>query len=698
MQKASAAWIHGVNSVRNSWGLPEDQLKWAINTSIRGGIVQTRPGQAMRLSLPTGNFQGGIIFNSNKIYAAATSSTFNNVITNTAQTIYNYDGTPSSANELSYVVFCVDGKVYFSPFPLVQPKNWSEYQLTGIQLSAAAKQVYLCIATQSASTSSSGDVIVTPSNRVLMIQDGVSAPAYWDGSNTTGAQSAEIPTGTWMAYSGNRLWVANGNIVLASDLGNPLNWKERQSGASRGDFSFPRPVTALFDFVGQNNDTKLYVFTDRSTFALASGILDRTLWATTPNFTITLFPHLGCIAGKSIAVQAGMLWWYSQGGLISADVASSAYLSSQVLYKDVEMAKAKRYMAPNYTGVCAVSFENYLLYSIPYLETLNSITMVMDYAAASESNQSHAPAWAGVWTGTHPVIWTTGIIDGTPRAFHFSVDYTPTNDGSYIHFWESFLPERYDKYLTINQDGSTQEFVTRIYSQMETGMLGDGMDYKQFKYGEIECQQIGGTVDVTVSYRGSKGTYLPILKTRLLAATEPYQYAYSPEQDNISNLGYLNTQYRRLTTEDAQRSTKLQSCESKLTLDVDKAFSFLIEWCGEFGVEAIRMFMDPWAEKSIGTPDSSETKYCVVGEQGSTLLVDLPLPEEENPKNQQRAYFSTQTASVTYDCNSGDNPPFFVTATASYSSYVSFVDAQNQAYTLALNEANAVAGYFINHC
>jgi len=697
MQKTSAGWMHGVNSVRNAWGLPEDQFKWGVNTSIRGGIVQTRPGQAMRLSLPKGNFQGGLVFNANKVYTAATSTTLNNIVTNTAQTIYNYDGTPSSATELSYIVFCVDGNVYFSPFPLTQPKAWIDYQLTGIQMDPNVKQVHFCVATQSASVSSGGNVTVTPSHRLVMIQDGISAPAYWDGSDTIGGQSAAIPTGTWMAYSGNRLWVAAGNIVLASDLGNPLSWLERQSGVSRGDFSFARPITALVDYIGQNNDTKLYVFSDRTTYSISSGILDRTQWTTVQNFVTTLYPNIGCIAGNSIAFQAGMMWWYSQGGLISADVAASAYLSSQVLYKDVEMARAKRYMAPDYTGICAVSFENYLLYSIPYLETLNSATMILDYAPASEWNQSRSPAWAGVWNGTHPVIWTTGVIDGTPRAFHFSVDYAPTNDGSYNHLWESFLPERYDTVLSINSDGTTTEYYNRIYCQMETALLGDGFDHKQFVYGEIECMQVGGTVDVTVSFRGSKGAYTPILSTRLLAATEAYQYAYSPSADAIADLGFLSTQYRRLTTENIQRNVKLQSCESNLTLDVDKAFSFLIEWCGEFGVEAVRMFMDPWSEKSIGNPNSNENEYCVVGENGSSILVNLPPAPQEDPAYQEVAYTSTQTAGASTTCATSGNI-IYVSATASVTSYVSYTDAESVAYNMALNEAKVIAKGLATHC
>lgn len=685
--KTSAGWLRGVNSMRNPWALPEDQVKWAVNAQFRGGIVQTRPGQAMKLSLPAGNFQGGILFLANKQYKAADG-------TNPPQ-IFDVSGNGVQETEIPYIVFAVNGKVYWSPFPLVQPKSWVPYQLSGVSLDPNVKQVVFALATQSANISTGGDVSITPSHRVLFIQDGISSPVYWDGSNTTGVQSSSIPTGTWMAYSGNRLWIANGNIVLASDLGDPTSWQERTTGTGRGDFSFTRPVTALANYVGQNNDQKLYVFTDRSTYALSSGIYDRTLWGTTANFQTILFPNVGCIAGKSISFQAGQMWWYSQGGLISADVAGNAYLSSQVLYKDVEMVRAKAYMAGDQTGICASSFENYLLYSIPYLEPLNSATMVMDWAAASEINQQRTPAWCGVWTGTRPVEWTTGIINGQPRCFHFSVDYSATSDGSYISLWESFMPTRVDSYLSINADGTTTDLFNRIYAQVETALLGDGMDYKQFVYGELECCEIGGTVDVKASYRGSKGQYQSILDTRLLAVTENYQWEDTPFAPEIEKLGFLNTQYRRLITESTTRNATSLTCESKLTTDIDKGFSMLVEWCGEFGLETIRMFQDPWSERSTGVPQSDEKQSCVLAQDGSTLTLELLPNPYEAPNTEQKSWYAKVFRTVTLPCSLPSvRPSISATASASFLSSVSFTHAEEQAGILAEQAATAAANQY----
>ena len=689
-EKITSGWLHGVNSVRNPWNLPADQLRFGVNVAIRGGLAQTRPGHGMRLSLPPGNLQGGIFFSSNRQYNAA-SATIATGSTSTSQaTIYNYDGTPSAQSELPYMVFAVGGSVYFAPFPLTQPDNWNKYKLSGIQLDPNVNEVFFTVATQTATLSSGGNVTVTPSNRILIVQDGISSPGFWDGSNNTGGQSPDIPIGYWMAYSGNRLWVAQGNLVFASDLGNPLGWKERTQGTGRGDFYFPRPVTAMVDYVGQNSDTRLLVFTDQTTYSLASGIFNRSQWVNTSNFQNTLFPTVGCIAGKSLTFQAGLLWWYSQGGLVNANVAASSYLSSQVLYKDVEMAKIKQFTPKNLTSVCAASFENYLLVSIPYLEPLPSSTMVMDYAPASELNQGQIPAWSGVWTGTRPIQWTSGIVNSQNRIFHFSVDYVATNDGSFNHLWESFLPERVDSYLQINPDGTSTTKYSRIYCQAETGLMGDGMDLKQLKYAEVECTQLGGTADVRVSFKGSKGAYLPILNTRLLAVTDSYQYQATPLNDQIAKYGILRTQYRRLVTEEIKRSALNTSCESNFSPEIDKAFGFLVEWCGELGVEAVRCFMDPFQERSTGAPETNETTPCIVAEDGSSNSIDLELTPYDKPDYNQQSWYATQTQTVSSNCGAGSTGlNVSATATASAQSFVSYANAQQQASTLATQAASA---------
>ena len=693
LMKVSTGWTQGVNSVRNPWALPENQFKWGTNLTIRGGVAQTRPGYAMRLSLPPGNLQGGILFQANKQKEAAFRREEQGVNTVVPAKIFDVEGNGVVKNELSYMVFAVDGSVYYAPFPLVQPKNWNDYKLKNIQFDKDVENIFFALATKTANLATSENELVTPAHTIIMMQDGISSPAWWDGSDKNGNQDENIPIGTHMAYSGNRMWIADKNIVLASDLGDPTSWRERVEGLGRGDFAFVRPVTGMVSYVGQDTSTRLIVFTDRATYSLASGVLDRNQWVTTVNFQNTLYPTVGCVAARSIAFQAGQMWWYSDGGLVAADVAAASYLSSQVLFKDIEMARTKRLMDGDPSNICATSFENYLLYSVPNLSKLNTDTMVLDYAPAAEWGASRVPAWAGVWTGTRPVQWANGKVENQNRCFQFSVDYAPTNDGSYNHLWEAFQPERYDSYLELNPDGTSTTLFNRIYCQLETPLLGDGMDLKQFIYAEIEAMEIGGTVDVKVSYRGSKGRYLSILNTRLLAVTNEFQYKGTDFEDQIKKVGFLNTQYRRLITESTNRLASYETCESTLTNDVDKAFSLLIEWCGEMGIEVVRMFMDPWSEKATGIPQQSETESCVVGQNGNNFTIKLEQSPYENLSLNQQTWSAKVYKTSTINCTSSSRT-ISATASASFISTVSYAHAKEEAEKLAEQAATSAAQEF----
>jgi hypothetical protein len=221
-------------------------------------------------------------------------------------------------------------------------------------------------------------------------------------------------------------------------------------------------------------------------------------------------------------------------------------------------------------------------------------------------------------------------------------------------------------------------------------MLGDGMDLKQFAYAEIEGTEIGGTVDIKVSYRGSKGSYQEILQKRILAVTDRYQYEQSPFADEIEKLGFLNTQYRRLVTESATRKPSYVTCESPYTADIDKAFTILIEWCGEFGVEIVRQFQDPWNEKSVGSPSSNETTSCVVGETGDSISVDLKESPYDTGIGDAKSWYAKVYKTVNVPCS---NSPSSVSATASatYLSFISYAHAEEEAGVLALQAANAAA-------
>ena len=186
-----------------------------------------------------------------------------------------------------------------------------------------------------------------------------------------------------------------------------------------------------------------------------------------------------------------------------------------------------------------------------------------------------------------------------------------------------------------------------------------------------------------------------MLETRILAVTDDYQWVHTDYSDEIAKLGFLNTQYRRLITESSQRKPSAVTCESNLTNDIDKAFSLLVEWCGEFGVESVKIFLDPWSERSTGVPQSAETKSCVVSQDGETLSINLLPSPYEQADTTQKSWWAREFRTVTLNCTANPAKSISATASASYLSSISQIDAKNQAGELAETAANQAATQYL---
>lgn len=621
-EKAASGWYRGLNSVRNPWLLDDAMYPWSVNTVNRGGIVQTRPGYLLALTLPPGNLQGFEVMTISKL---------------------DQNGNVFQGGK-QFLIAAVDGKVYASSFPLTQPVDWNSRRLANIQFNPDAKRVIFCQAQKSVNTAN-GNISLTTTYSVMIMQDGVGPAAYWDGAingHVSEDQPAySVPAGTWMAYSGNRLWVARDNALLASDLLDPLSFLERINGVGRGDFLLPSSITGMINTIGFTFQTNLIVFTIDQTFSFLSYIANRETWSSTPNFQTTLYPSLGCVAGLSIVNHAGLLWWYSSGGLVSSNSATTAYLSSRIKYQDVEMAFITAKMYEDMSGICACSYESYLMMSIPSEDVFNSKTMVMDYAIADELTSQEAPAWQSAWTGTRPVKWVTAKIaaaNGAKKAYQASVDYELLN-GSHNHIWEAFQNDRTDSYEFLNSSNDLELVHNPIYCSFETKLEGDGLDLKVFKYALVNICELSGEVFLKVSYRGTQGGYKEILNAKFIAITEAWQTT-SQEIINLINSGtILVPQNRKLRTQTAKSLDQEleQSVESDKDETIDKCFSLHIQWCGRAAVESFLMITEPYPEKVVGECTADEVTLNIVTEdgnskrylsdsQGSVAIVAPPAP------------------------------------------------------------------------
>jgi hypothetical protein len=606
-EKVAAGWFNGCNSGKNAWLLPDTQYQWGVNVVCRGGIVQTRPGMKLKLTLPAGNLQGMCYFSANKDEDTAGD----------------------------YLVFAVDGKVYYAPLPLAQPDNWETYRLKGLQFDPYVKQVYFCSAEKGKEDSVADTILVVPTYRILMIQDGVTACGFWDGTieghldeqpDTYGT-----PIGTWMAWSGSRLWVARGSAVLASDLLDPTTFTERTKTTTEGggDYRFNGDITGMGVCLGENRLTNLLVFTKSSTNGLLSAITERTEWPKTNNFQFILYPTLGCIAGKSIVNHAGLIWWYSQKGLVANDSVTSSFISSQIKYKDIEMAYSKRNMAPDISGICAASFESYLMMSVPSGDTLNAHTWVMDYAVADELGSTSDPCWQGIWAGFRPVEWAKAFVSEEEKLYCASIDYQAVpNSLSYNHIWEAFQADRQDTVTYKNDEGVTVTEGNPIYCSFITKYLGDGLDLKRFRFAEFNAVEMGnGDINLRVSFAGMHGPFSEIFRAKLNATQIPPSNA--PEtlvQLYRDEGGPFRLQSRYLRSREPQfpsESGEVPNTESPYSYEIDSRFALYFQWCGRMGIDSCRFYVEPYEETVFAQCYPDENQARVLTQDGTSAFFDL---------------------------------------------------------------------------
>lgn len=649
MQAAGAAFFSGgCDSNSNPSFLGPTQYLMGMNVVNRGGIVQTRPGYQSVLTLPPGNLQGFTTFKPN-------------------------DGPVN-------LVAVVDGLVYVSPAPF---DNFDV--LTGIAFHRDAKFVVMKECLQTTDYDENGvPFFLNQPKRLLVMQDRRTRAAFWDGSearhlNPQGAPTPitdsdtgelvpqpgfnETPIGLWMEFSGNRLWVARDNQVFASDYGNPLKFTEILYLAEGRAFYMPEPVTGM---IQRNAGSPLLVFGESTNTILRSDILDRREWLNTADFQIT--DHsIGCIAGRSISQSYGQIWWYSKSGVTNLNSALQLNNDSRFRYWDEPMTFSKGNMSPIKDGICAVSYENYLLFSVPSGDTENKHTWVMDQSPV----EGGAPAWNGFWTGVRPVEWAKALVNGDERVFCASRDTDGAN-----RIWEAFTPDRTDCGCPI-----TCWLMTKSESW-------ENSNWKRLKYADLLVDEILGDVSLSVSYIGTTGAYKEILNKEIVATDgvfNPFNTDYNLESDIYGH----RPQGRVLRTRTIEeRGTECDSCgvEHDRKAFIDKEFGLLILWSGRMGVKSYRMWAtDERDQEFYGECEKNEEGFNSVSQEGCA---------SKNSVVSQRAFpVYTAVKTVTIGCPNPDAGT--QTNTAMAMSRISQADADRKAECLAIQRAESQITCFI---
>jgi hypothetical protein len=577
----SSSLVLGADSYTKSDELDDRELVMAQNCTVRGGIVQTRPGSNSLYCMPDGNLQGFTVF------------------------------TPD--NGVTHHVFAVDGKVYVSAAP------FSSYRrLWNIQFSATAKYVAWAICLKSTDFDADGNLesLETPYS-VLVMQDGLTRAAYWDGSasghlnpspspdttDTVVPGYQETVIGLWMIWAGNRLWVSRGNQIFAGDIGNPLKFTETTYLNEARAFYLSGPCTG---FVASPDQQGIIAFTENDGTFFQSSIQDRTQWLATPEFQKVVLPNIGCVAPRSLITQYGLNWWFSARGLTNFNAALRLNITSRIDYQDNQMFASKAYLSPDLSMICASYYENYLFCSVPSADVLNRHTWVLDQAPFDGNVNS----WAGFWSGWRPVEWARGIVDGSERVFFASIDYDGKNRA-----WECMLSQKTDNGCPIT-----------CYAQLRDHAAGS-LDQKRYEWTKFFLGQIYGNVDLNVYVASTKGAY-QLQKSYHLVATKGQIFA---DQDYGGNGGPAmignRVQSRVIRTPSDPDPNECNECgvESKVGNMIDYAFSHLLVWSGQMGVRAYQVHMRSSPERNSGDCEEDETgprTLNAAGCSGLQLYVD----------------------------------------------------------------------------
>ena len=554
----------------------------AINMVFRGGVARTRPGFRCIASFPK-----------EKIQAIA---------------LYR----PREGSEQCVVV--IGGHVYVSTWPFSEWKYFDEPTLSG-----SADIVYTCLAEQSVTredlTQQNSRIVFIDPQNVLILQDGVSPPLVYDGTKLSKATDDNwgVPIGTHMAWVGDRLWIARDNYLFASDISNPLSFRESDIlGASYG-FVLPGEITALAKLESLER-AELLVFTGSSCTLIRASVRDREQWINIADFQQEIF-KIGCVSARSVIPAYGQLYWLSPSGLVSLDAAKYSRISSYLPVQDLEMAISKAWLHENLTMAAGANFGPYVLLSVPHADLYNSHTWVLDLAGADPTSSRPIPVWNGVWTGIRPVQWLYGYFAGRERIFALSMDYDNTP-----RLWEAFTSERTDSGCPI-----TWALETRAYFSPTSGSGYPPFRLKRLAWFELQLVELSGDVWLAGWWAGaSRGPYYRCLTKKITAN----RASITSDRSITESTSLYNTkpQARLVRSEDARFSggSEAVRCnvESNNVSLIDSEFQLLLIGSGDCGIRSLRVFAEPYSESTAGACEVSEENYNLVKYSGESASAE----------------------------------------------------------------------------
>lgn len=556
-----------INSFLNPSKLGPQELSWGYNIKTRGGVPRTRDGFNSSFKFTCGKAQGCCLF------------------------------TPTGG--LPHLVVAVSGKVYALKYPFT-----SQFQLTGISFAPWAELVYF----KEALVAKTPTAAITNPYSVLMMQDGQSRAAYWDGStarhldptpdgfyNGASIGANETPIGTAMEWVAGRLWVIREGQLFASDIADPLHFTETQYLTGGGSFNSMdgRPFIALRKTA---DNQQLIAWSISNTQSLAAGITDRSQWATTQNFQQMLFPGVGCTSAKGPISVSGEIMWPSLEGIRQYSAVGSSVFSAKNPVASHEMIRSWEQRSPTLDHIAGGAFDSYVLFGMPCGDIYNRHIWAFDTSsgdllAGVYAYPGQLPySWQGVWTGIRPVEFASGFCYNKTRCFCLS------QDRDAVRVWELFDPSE--------KDGGC-EIVCNFETKGNT--YGEStVAFKTFLHSNLFLQGVLGNPVISVEYKNEFGCFSRIGNGALCAK----DCQEIPAICNPVPPQQLESQGRYKTTAEPQADCTQPTPVAPYRNITGTYQITRVSWTGRLGIRAIKHAAYEFEETDHGECSMADEGNC----------------------------------------------------------------------------------------
>lgn len=540
-----------VNSFSEPTDLKPHEIQWGFNVMTRGGKVATRFGFRSIFKYTCGKGQGLSFFIPN-------------------------NGQPQ-------LLAAVSGQIFALPHPFT-----SYSQLSNLSFAAQAPMVFF----KEATVSKTPTTVVTP-YPVLMMQDGYSRAAYYDGNanrhldptpdgfyTPTSIGAKETLVGLAMEWAGDRLWIERGRELFASDIADPLHFTENTYIS--GGNSLQAIDGGIIRALKRTADSKqLIVFTDLNSTRIEAGETTRANWGTTAGFVSSLFPGVGCVGPKAVTDASGELAWMSQEGMRLYNAVGASVFNAKNNVASREMDRSWRVRSKNFMSMaCAAYHDGYTLFGMPCGDIFNRHIWVLDNSTSDLLDQQLPYSWNGVWTGIRPVEIVSGVIDGELRTFCMS------QDRDAVRIWEMFREDQLDGDCDIVCNFETK------------GNVYDGespVTFKRYNHSSLFVSNLQGTANINLSYKNEFGCFTEVGEWNPCATT---CRAASPTCESGS-LRVLDKQNRYFKTQEAEDDCGEGG--SPFRAPVGTYHTMRTSWAGRLAVHGIRHVAE-----QVQEPDSGE--------------------------------------------------------------------------------------------